>query len=297
MSCNKLICIALVGVLGAACGDDSESEPTVVEVARAAGNFTTLVAALEATGLDEALAGEGPFTVLAPTDDAFARLPDGVLDSLDEATLAEILSHHVLAGEAMAADVVALTSAETLAGDEVAIRAGDDGVFLDGLTEVVQTDIAAGNGVIHVLDSVLLPTALAFPGTLVDLALAYPALDTLAGAVVTAELDGALSGDNDGAGFTLFAPTNAAFDALGVDLATLSTEDLTAILLYHVVGDTVDAATVVGLSSAPTLEGSDVAIEVIDGTVRLDDAVDVIATDRRAANGIVHVIDGVLSPL
>lgn len=277
-------------------GSPSETETTLTDVARANGNFKTLVGALEATGLDVALEGDGPFTVMAPTDAAFARLPDGVLASLDAATLEKILKYHVVAGEALAADVVTMTSATTLEGQSFSISAGGDGVFLNAATEVSQTDVMADNGVIHVIDSVLLPPDIAFPGTLVDAVSAYPAFDTLVGAVVSAELAGALGGANDGNGYTLFAPTNAAFDALGVDLSTLDESALSNVLLYHVVGDTVDASTVVGLTSAPTLEGASIAIAVAGGRVTLDGDVNVIRTDFRASNGVIHVVDGVLTP-
>lgn len=277
-------------------GSPSETETTLTDVARANGNFKTLVGALEATGLDVALEGDGPFTVMAPTDAAFARLPDGVLASLDAATLEKILKYHVVAGEALAADVVTMTSATTLEGQSFSISAGGDGVFLNAATEVSQTDVMADNGVIHVIDSVLLPPDIAFPGTLVDAVSAYPAFDTLVGAVVSAELAGALGGANDGNGYTLFAPTNAAFDALGVDLSTLDESALSNVLLYHVVGDTVEASTVVGLTSAPTLEGASIAIAVAGGRVTLDGDVNVIRTDFRASNGVIHVVDGVLTP-
>jgi transforming growth factor-beta-induced protein len=277
-------------------GSPSDTKATLTNVARESGNFTTLVGALEATGLDVALEGPGPFTVMAPTDAAFARLPDGVVASLDAATLEKILKYHVISGKALAADIVTMTSATTLEGDGFSISAGPDGVFLNAATEVVQTDVMADNGVIHVLDSVLLPPDIAFPGTLVDAVSAYPAFDTLVGAVVRAELAGALEGENDGKGLTLFAPTNAAFDALGVELSTLETSALSNVLLYHVVGDTVDASTVVGLTSAPTLEGSSVAISIAGGGVTLDGDVNVIRTDLRASNGIIHVVDGVLTP-
>jgi uncharacterized surface protein with fasciclin (FAS1) repeats len=282
----------------AAC-DDSDPPPpptTLVDAARAAGNFTTLVAALEATGLDAALSGEAVFTVFAPTDAAFARLQAGVVASLDAATLERILTYHVVAGEARAAQVTTLSEAETLEGSSVKIATGADGVFLDGRTAVVATDVLADNGVIHVLDSVLLPPDLAFPGTLVDAAIAYPRFSTLVDAATDAGLADDLVTDGGGGGLTLFAPTNAAFAALGIDLGTLTPQQLADVLLYHVVAGTVDAATVVGLSSATTLQGGDLAITVANGTVTLNGDVDVIATDLRTSNGILHVIDGVLVP-
>jgi uncharacterized surface protein with fasciclin (FAS1) repeats len=271
-------------------------QTTLTAVARANGNFTTLLGALEATGLDMALEGPGPFTVMAPTDAAFARLPDGVVASLDAATLEKILKYHVVAGDARAEDVITMTSATTLGGDSFSISAGADGVFLNAATEVVQTDVLADNGVIHVIDSVLLPPGMAFPGTLVDAVSAYPAFDTLVSAVSGAELVDALQGSNEGNGFTLFAPTNSAFAALGIELSTLDKTALSSVLLYHVVSGSVDASTVVGLTSAPTLEGSNIAISVAGGGVKLDSDVNVVRTDLRASNGIIHVVDGVLTP-
>ncbi|MCB0077975.1 MAG: fasciclin domain-containing protein [Anaerolineales bacterium] len=150
--------LMIVGILPAAAQEDPGDIPTV---AIEAGSFTTLVDALVATGLDEALAGEGPFTVFAPTDDAFAALPEGTLESLDEETLAEILKYHVVAGEFMAADVVGLDgqSVETLQGESVAISIDGDTVMVNDAT-VVTADVAASNGVIHVIDKVLLPPSI-----------------------------------------------------------------------------------------------------------------------------------------
>ena len=129
----------------------------IVETAIAAGTFNTLVAAVKAAGLVETLSGPGPFTVLAPTDEAFAKLPAGTVEGLlqDIPKLTAVLTYHVLAGKFMAADVIKLTSAKTVNGQSVTI-ASINGVKVDGAT-VVQTDIETDNGVIHVIDSVILP--------------------------------------------------------------------------------------------------------------------------------------------
>lgn len=139
-------------------GDAMTAEKNIVETAVEAGTFTTLVAAVEAAGLAEALSGPGPFTVLAPTDEAFAKLPEGTVESLleDPEALAEILKYHVIEGKAMAADVVELDSAPTLQGQSVTIVAHSDGVTING-AKVTTTDIETSNGVIHVIDTVLLP--------------------------------------------------------------------------------------------------------------------------------------------
>ncbi|MGY8851855.1 MAG: fasciclin domain-containing protein [Pseudomonadales bacterium] len=130
----------------------------IVDTAVAAGDFNTLVTAVKAAGLVETLKGEGPFTVFAPTDAAFAKVPTDTLNALlaDKAALANVLTYHVVAGKVMAADVVKLTSAVTVQGQAVSIEVKDGKVYIDG-TQVVTTDIEASNGVIHVIDAVILP--------------------------------------------------------------------------------------------------------------------------------------------
>lgn len=130
---------------------------TIVDVAQGAGTFSTLVAALQATDLDAVLSGEGPFTVFAPTDEAFAALPEGALDSLlkNPEQLANILTLHVVSGKTLAKDVVALTGVDTVQGERLAVNT-ENGVSVGG-ANVIATDIAASNGVIHVIDTVILP--------------------------------------------------------------------------------------------------------------------------------------------
>ena len=130
----------------------------IVDTAVAAGDFNTLVTAVKAAGLVETLKGEGPFTVFAPTDAAFAKVPTDTLNALlaDKAALANVLTYHVVAGKVMAADVVKLTSAVTVQGQAVSIEVKDGKVYVDG-AQVVTTDIKASNGVIHVIDAVILP--------------------------------------------------------------------------------------------------------------------------------------------
>ncbi len=133
---------------------------TIVDTAVEAGQFTTLAAALEAAGLVETLKGDGPFTVFAPTDEAFAELPDGTVETLlmpeNRDQLTAILTYHVVPGSVMAADVVALDEAETVNGEMLNISTSGDSVMVNDVT-VTATDIAASNGVIHVVDSVILP--------------------------------------------------------------------------------------------------------------------------------------------
>ena len=164
------VTLTSLAALGAAgCGPEQPAESPagaaaaadkdIVDTAVAAGSFTTLAKALAAADLVDTLKGEGPFTVFAPTDEAFAALPAGTLDDLlkpeNKAKLQEILKYHVVSGKVMAADAAKLTSAPTVAGKEIKVDA-TDGVKIND-AKVVKADIAAKNGVIHVIDKVLLP--------------------------------------------------------------------------------------------------------------------------------------------
>lgn len=140
--------------------EDAKAGKTIVETAVAADGFETLVAAVKAGGLVEALSGEGPFTVFAPTDEAFAKLPKGTLESLlkpeNKDKLVAILKYHVVPGKVMAADVVKLDEAETLAKKMVEIKVDGKKVMVNS-SQVIKTDIECSNGVIHVINKVLIP--------------------------------------------------------------------------------------------------------------------------------------------
>lgn len=144
---------------GALIAAPASSDSNIVEIAVANGNFKTLVAAVQAAGLVETLSGPGPFTVFAPTDEAFAKLPAGTVEAslADPEKLTAILTYHVVSGRVMASDVVKLDSAVTLNGQEVTIKVPDGAVMIDDAT-VVMADIEASNGVTHVIDTVLLPS-------------------------------------------------------------------------------------------------------------------------------------------
>ena len=311
--------LVVLGLLAAACAAPVAPEPTpaepmpeptampaalpsIVDVAVGNGAFTTLVGALQSAGLVEALAGEGPFTVFAPSDEAFAKLPAGTLESLSPEQLKDILLYHVVAGKVMAADAVALDGqmADTLLeGKQLAISVDGETVMIND-AKVVTADVEAGNGVIHVIDSVLLPPAEeeAMMGkTIADIAAGDERFSTLVGALVSAELVDALKGEGP---FTVFAPTNDAFAALPAGtLEGLTPEQLKNILLYHVVPGKVMAADAVALdgqAAGTLLEGSEIAISVKDGKVFLNDTVEVVITDIVADNGVIHVINAVLLP-
>jgi len=139
---------------------DWKDKKDIVATAVAAGDFTTLAAALEAAGLIETLQGKGPFTVFAPTDEAFANLPAGTVESLlkpeNKGQLTSILTYHVVPGKVKAADVVGLSSADTVQGGTIDIKVKDGTVYVDN-AKVVKTDIMSSNGIIHVIDAVILP--------------------------------------------------------------------------------------------------------------------------------------------
>lgn len=156
---KRLMCVLTVAVLALAAPSMARGAD-IVDTAVKAGSFKTLAAALKAGGLIDALKEDGPFTVFAPTDEAFAKLPEGTVESLlkpeNKDKLVEILKYHVVSGKVMAEDVVKLDSAKTLAGKAVTIKVAD-GTVMVNKSKVVKTDIVCDNGVIHVIDSVLLP--------------------------------------------------------------------------------------------------------------------------------------------
>ncbi|MCL4809638.1 MAG: fasciclin domain-containing protein [Thermoanaerobaculia bacterium] len=152
--------LALVLSAAAPALADHHKGKDIVDTAVAAGSFNTLATALKAAGLVETLKGAGPFTVFAPTDDAFKKLPAGTLEKLlaDKAQLTKVLTYHVVAGKVMAADVVKLSEAKTVEGSAVKIAVKDGKVKVND-ANVVKTDVGASNGVIHVIDTVILPPA------------------------------------------------------------------------------------------------------------------------------------------
>ena len=321
-----------IGMVGCSDNDDknpmNSAKPTldIVETAQAAGNFTTLLAAAEAADLVDALKGAGPLTVFAPTDDAFAKLPEGTVAALlnDKDALTAILTYHVVPGAVTAAEVVKLTSAATLNGKDLTITVVDGKVKIDNAIVTV-TDIKATNGVIHVIDAVLIPAAsgsariepLSASGSLGSGWVAkairngqlnwftrylslytvsrLAGLPTLATAVKAAGLQNTLMYNGP---FTLFGPTEQAFAALPAGTVEALLKDsatLSNILLYHVTPGVVKAADVVKLTEATMANGSKVSISVVNGGVKINNA-NVLFVNIAARNGVLHIIDGVLLP-
>ncbi len=306
---SAILMMAAVVVL-ASCKKDEEDTMTspnpipeaknIVEIAIADPQFSILAAAVTKAGLADALQADGPFTVFAPTNDAFNMLFDqlGVngVEDLTAEQLAHILLYHVVSGKVMAADVTTgyIPTLNTYAGYSVVLLADvSKGAQLNGNTNITATDIMASNGVIHVIDKVLLPP------DVVDIAIANSNFSTLVEAVSKAGLVDALKAEGP---FTVFAPTNAAFDALFATLqvsgiSDLTVEQLSPILLYHVVSGNVRAADV-STGMVPTLNtNAQIDIMVSEMGVKLNGTSNVIATDVQGTNGVVHVIDAVLLPM
>lgn len=319
---KRLMLFALVAVLAlAACAPAATPAPTaaptntpmpmptntpapqtIVDIAVADGRFTTLVAAVQAAGLVETLAGEGPFTVFAPTDEAFAKLPAGTIEELlkpeNKQQLTDILLYHVVPGKVMAADVVNLSEAETALGEKVSIKVEDGKVFIND-AQVILTDIEASNGVIHVIDTVILPPSMTTeaPKDIVDIAVADGRFKTLVAAVQAAGLVDTLKGEGP---FTVFAPTDEAFAKLPAGtieelLKPENKQQLTDILLYHVIPGKVMATDVSDGLIADTALGTSVFFKLDMGKAYINEA-QIILTDIEASNGVIHVIDTVILP-
>ena len=329
---NKYFSIILAIMLAlflVACNDDDlfEQRKDIVETAEGDPDLETLVTALEATGLDNVLKGDGPFTVFAPTDAAFQALEDadpGILDFLlaNPSVLTGILKFHVIGAEVFADEAIALdgTSAETLA--EVPLKFGefknlridvvDGDLFLSLKTssndftqaKVTVTNITASNGVIHKIDAVLDPDDAVV--NIVETAVNAGGFNILAAALVATGLDQVVA--TDSGPLTVFAPTDEAFEALGIDEAYINSldqdglDELALILLYHVFGGSVLSA------QAIAADGSSIKM-LNDGFVSIDIAASDLVLNLRGtrpatvgpvdilcSNGVIHVIDNVLNP-
>ena len=281
-------------------GAPAQEPKTLIETAQAAGRFNTLLTAVEAAGLVETLSGKGPFTVFAPTDEAFAALPAGTLDMLlkkeNRELLRTVLTYHVASGSVLAKDAVAVAkkggSVTTVAGQRLSVQALKSGVKV-GEGNVVTADIVCSNGVIHVVDKVLLPSL----QNVVELAVAAGQFKSLAKAIETAGLVEALRAPGP---FTVFAPNDAAFAALPAGtvenlLKPESRDQLVAILKLHVVSGRMFADQVVAAKELTTLQGKTLAVVASEAGVTVGGA-QVLKTDLQARNGVIHVIDRVLLP-
>ncbi len=297
MKLGKSFLIALLAVVCAfQANQASAQQKTIVQTAIDAPGFNTLVAAVKAAGLVDTLNSHSQFTVFAPTDEAFAALPAGTLETLlkpeNKQQLIDILTYHVVPGRVMAKDAFDLKFANTVNGQRIAVDFNVDGLNIND-SKIVASDIDCSNGVIHVIDHVLLPSGDSIPAVATN----AKSFNTLLAAVGAAGLGEVLSGKGP---FTVFAPTDEAFSKLPAGtveslLLPENKQKLTDILKYHVVAGRVYATDAVRAGMAPTLLGASVQIPVSADGVKVNDS-KIVKADIEAANGVIHVIDTVLLP-
>jgi len=268
----------------------------IVTTAVEAGSFKTLAAAVTEAGLVSTLQGKGPFTVFAPTDAAFQKLPAGTVESLlkpeNRAQLVAILTYHVVPGKLMAADVVKQTASPTVNGQRIDFKVEQSKVLVDS-AQVVKADLVCSNGVIHVIDTVLLPSSDTIPAV----ASKAGKFQTLLKAAEAAGLVDVLSGDQP---LTVFAPTDAAFAKLPAGtvenlLKPENRDALAGILKYHVVSGRVYSPEVLERKELKTVHGGTLTAAANKAGATIQGAT-LLATDIDAANGVIHVIDSVLLP-
>ena len=262
-------------------------EANIVEIAADTPELSTLVDAVVAAGLDETLSAEGDFTVFAPTNEAFEAL--GVdLDTLEPEVLAEILTYHVIADARV--DSGSIPAIADSVADYTLFFDTTDGVMVNNAT-VIQADVEASNGIVHVVDTVLLPP------TIVDAAV-YGGLDELVGAVTAADpaVVDLLSSPGD---YTVFAPTDDAFAAIADVASTLDQAALTDVLSYHVFPARVPSDAVPAMADSALINAGGYGVTALfdtsDGVV-INGYSTVVIADIKTTNGIVHVVDSVLLP-
>lgn len=302
---KRMAAVAVLSMVAACGGGDDDPPGNVVQVAQGDARFSTLAEAVVAADLATTLSGAGPYTVFAPTNDAFAALLADLGLTKDQlfankALLTAVLKYHVVPARVPQSEIPLGKPLTPLDGGYFKIDAsGTDLVITDGrnrTSRIVQANVAASNGVVHAIDKVLLPA----DKTVVQVAAANPAFSILVEALNAANLAGTLSGQGP---FTVFAPTDAAFGALlaelGISKAQLlaDTALLTKVLTYHVVPSLVLKAQVPVNTAITTVEGESFTVTpslaIVDKRGR---SANIVATDVLASNGVVHVIDKVILP-
>jgi len=298
-------------LLTLSCSDDDDDMGTgdknIVEIAQQTPELSTLVDALVAANLTGALSGDGPFTVFAPTNAAFAKLDADVLNNIiaNPALLTSLLQYHVVSGDVKSTDLSNGPVQTLLSGQTVDVDISS-GVTLNGSSKVTTADIDASNGVIHIIDEVLFPEDF-YAMTLAQIVAGSPDHTILLSALAKPELSDLLAAASDPTGdLTVFAPTNAAFEGVLAALGKTSIDEipvglLKEIVTYHILGGAVtsdqlangDVATLLpGIPGGPDFET--IAVDITDG-VKINSA-NVTAADLKAVNGVAHVVDAVLLP-
>ncbi len=288
------------------CSDDDDDNntrsKTITKIASETANLSTLYSALQASGLDDALDAGGPFTVFAPSNAAFAKLDPDELNTIisTPSLLTSLLQYHVVAAEVFSDDLANGPVQTLLSGQTVDVSLAGGGVTLNGTSNVTDADIDASNGVIHIIDEVLLPDDFVAQ-TIVQIAAGNPDFSTLVAALSKPELSDLLAAASDPTSdLTVFAPTNAAFDATLAVLEKESIDDIPVSLLreivaYHVLGTAVFSNQLTDGAVVETLlPGESVTVDLTDG-VKINGA-NVVLADVQAVNGVIHALDGVLLP-
>lgn len=318
---SSIILSASIGLVGCSNENDSNPKPAesavdsgaqglteqknIIDTAIEAGSFTTLYTALQEAGLVDVLKADGPYTVFAPTDEAFAKIPADTLSALlaDKEALTKVLLYHVVPGSLDASAVLASSSLNSANDMALNVNLLDGAPYINN-SAITATDIAATNGVIHVIDTVLLPPAeqaaeakqdVVDQKDIIETAIAAGKFTTLFAAIQEAGLVETLK---SGGPFTVFAPTDEAFAKIPAETlnSLLADKDaLTNVLLYHVVPGVLDAGSVLSSSSLDSANNLSLSIELREGTPYINDSM-ITATDIIAENGIIHVIDTVLLP-
>lgn len=300
---NSLFLVLLLSVPFVSCSDDdgatTPEEQSIVEIATGDTQFSILVSALDRVGLVSVLEGAGPFTVFAPTDAAFQA--SGIdLNALSDAELREVLLYHVLGAEVKSTDLAAgqtyATTAATTGpnGTQLSILIEKStGVKINNSANVTTADVDATNGVIHIVDQVILPL------DIVGHAAANSNFTSLVSTLGAAsgDLVNVLSGDGP---FTVFAPLNSAFDAIASVTAGLDADQLAKVLTYHVAAGNIQSSGLSDGMSFPTVNGESISVSIDGGVVTLIDTnggtSKVLLTDVQATNGVIHVLEQVLIP-
>jgi uncharacterized surface protein with fasciclin (FAS1) repeats len=310
---KSIVLTVLILMLAVPLAFADNHESTIVDIAVGSEDFETLTAAVVAAGLDGALSG-GEWTVFAPTDAAFAKLgldASNVGDAFSKAELTDILLYHVLTVAVSSEQAKASQGDIVMGNGEIAgLKYFDGSLYLNDDSKVVAADVLASNGVIHVVDTVILPP---WPRTedapngaiggssdvagssIVDIAVNDGRFDTLVAAVVATDLAGALSSGD----WTVFAPTDDAFAKLGLDESNIasafSKEELTDILLYHVLTTSVSSEEAKASQGDIVMGNNQIAgLKFFDGSLYVNDDSKVIIQDIIADNGVIHVVDTVI---
>lgn len=286
------------------CNDDDDPEMpqsnTIVDVAISNPDLSTLVDAIVAAGLTDFLAGDGPFTVFAPTNAAFAKLDPTTLNTIisTPSLLTALLQYHVANGKVMSTDLSNGDVPTLLSGQSVAVNV-DNGVVLNGSSNVSTADVDASNGVIHIIDEVLIPEDFVAQ-TIVQIAAGNPDFSTLVSILSLPEMSDLLAAANDPTSdLTVFAPTNDAFAALltalgKTELSELPVELVKEIVSYHILGGAVMSSELSNGDVETLLTGESVTVNVDNGVTI--NGTDVVLADVKAINGVIHAVEDVLLP-